>query len=105
VNSRVDELLGPLGPFVICPHAPGAGCTCRKPAPGLVLRAAALLGVAPQHCAVVGDIGADVEAAAAAGARGVLVPTAATLPAEVEAAPEVASDLGAAVDLLLGSRA
>jgi histidinol-phosphate phosphatase family protein len=105
VNSRVDELLGPLGPFVICPHAPGAGCTCRKPAPGLVLRAAALLGVAPQHCAVVGDIGADVEAAAAAGARGVLVPTAATLPAEVASAPEVAPDLGAAVDLLLGSRA
>ncbi len=105
VNSRVDELLGPLGPFVICPHAPSAGCPCRKPAPGLVLRAAALLGVAPQHCAVVGDIGADVEAAAAAGARGVLVPTAATLPAEIETAPEVASDLGAAVDLLLGSRA
>jgi histidinol-phosphate phosphatase family protein len=105
VNARVDELLGPLGPFVICPHAPEAACDCRKPAPGLVLRAAARLGVAPRDCAVVGDIGADVEAAAAAGARGVLVPNAATLPGEIARAPEVARDLPAAVDLLLGGRA
>jgi histidinol-phosphate phosphatase family protein len=104
VNQRVDELLGPVGPFVICPHAPAAGCGCRKPAPGLVLRAAARLGVAPRHCAVVGDIGADVEAAVAAGARGVLVPTPVTLPAEIERATEVARDLGAAVDLLLEAR-
>jgi phosphoglycolate phosphatase-like HAD superfamily hydrolase len=50
---------------------------------------------------VVGDIGADVEAARAAGARGVLVPTPRTRPEEVAAAPEVAPDLAAAVDLLL----
>ena len=41
---------------------------------------------------MVGDIGADVEAAAAAG-PGVLVPTAVTRPAEIEAAPGVAGDL------------
>ena len=103
VNRRVDDLLGPLGPFGVCPHAPADGCGCRKPAPGLVLEAAAALGVAPERCAVVGDIGADVEAARAAGARGVLVPTPATRREEVDAAPEVARDLGAAVDLLLGS--
>jgi D-glycero-D-manno-heptose 1,7-bisphosphate phosphatase len=50
----------------------------------------------------VGDIGADVEAARAAGARGVLVPTPRTRPEEVEAAPERAGDLAEAVDLLLG---
>jgi len=70
-----------------------------------VLRAAAELGVDPGSCAVVGDIGADVGAAAAAGARGVLVPTPRTRPEEVRAAREVAGDLGRAVDLLLGSRA
>jgi histidinol-phosphate phosphatase family protein len=102
VNRRVEELLGPLGPWVICPHAPEDGCDCRKPAPGLVLRAAQLLGVAPERCAVVGDIGADVQAARAAGARAVLVPTAVTRPEEVAAAPERAADLGGAVDLLLG---
>jgi len=102
VNARIERLLGPVGPWLVCPHAPGDGCACRKPSAGLVLQAAAELGVDPARCAVVGDIGADVEAARAAGARPVLVPTAQTLPEEVAAAPEVAADLGAAVDLLLG---
>jgi histidinol-phosphate phosphatase family protein len=101
VNARVEELLGPLGPWAVCPHGPEEGCGCRKPAPGLVLEAAARLGVDPRHCAVVGDIGADVEAARAAGARGVLVPTGRTLPDEIEGAPEVAPDLPSAVELLL----
>ena len=104
VNRRVEELLGPLGPWAVCPHGPDDGCACRKPAPGLVLRAAAELGVEPERCAVVGDIGADVEAARAVGARGVLVPTSQTLPEEVDRAPEVAPDLRAAVDLLIGGR-
>jgi histidinol-phosphate phosphatase family protein len=102
VNRRVEELLGPLGPLLVCPHGPDAGCLCRKPAPGLVLDAAKALGVPPERCALVGDIGADIEAAAAAGARGVLVPSPATRREEIEAAPEVAPTLGAAVDLLLG---
>jgi histidinol-phosphate phosphatase family protein len=102
VNRRVEELLGPLGPVLVCPHAPEAGCECRKPAPGLVLRATELLGVPPERSAVIGDIGADVEAARAAGARAVLVPTARTRPEEVALAPAVAADLEEAVDLLLG---
>jgi histidinol-phosphate phosphatase family protein len=103
VNRRVEELLGPLGPWLVCPHAPEAGCDCRKPRPGLVHRAAAALGVDPRGCVLIGDIGSDVEAARAAGARGVLVPTAVTRPGEVAAAAEVAPSLGAAVDRLLGA--
>ncbi|HEV2773200.1 MAG TPA: HAD-IIIA family hydrolase [Thermoleophilaceae bacterium] len=102
VNRRVEELLGPLGPWAVCPHGPEEGCGCRKPAPGLVLEAAARLGVAPERCAVIGDIGADVDAARAAGARGVLVPTLRTRSEEVAAAREVAPDLEAAVELLIG---
>jgi histidinol-phosphate phosphatase family protein len=102
VNRRVEELLGPLGPWLVCPHGPDDGCRCRKPAPGLVEAAARALGVAPGDCVVIGDIGADVQAARAAGARSVLVPTAATRAEEVAGAPAVAPDLGAAVDLLLG---
>jgi len=105
VNSRIEALLGPIGPWLVCPHGPADGCACRKPAPGLVLRAAQLLGVAPERCAVLGDIGADVEAARAAGARGVLVPTPRTRGEEVRAAPEVARDLTGAVELLLGEAA
>jgi beta-phosphoglucomutase-like phosphatase (HAD superfamily) len=62
-----------------------------------VLAAAEALGVPPERCVVIGDIGADVEAALAAGARPILVPTAVTRPEEVSAAPEVAPDLPAAV--------
>lgn len=103
VNQRVEELLGPFDAVLVCPHGPDDGCGCRKPAPGLVEEAAAELGVTPGACAVLGDIGADVVAALAAGSRPVLVPTPVTRREEVSAAPEVAPTLGAAVDLLLGT--
>jgi histidinol-phosphate phosphatase family protein len=102
VNRRVEDLVGPIATWTVCPHGPDHGCGCRKPRPGLVLEAAARLGVPADRCAVVGDIGADVEAARAAGARGILVPTPGTRPEEVAAAPEVAPSLDAAVTLLLG---
>ncbi|GAA3426254.1 hypothetical protein GCM10018953_34370 [Streptosporangium nondiastaticum] len=101
VNRRVEELLGPFAVWAVCPHGEDDRCACRKPAPGLVLHAAAVLGVDARDCVVVGDIGRDVEAARAAGARGILVPTPVTLPEEVAAAPEVAADLAVAVDLVL----
>jgi histidinol-phosphate phosphatase family protein len=102
VNRRVEELLGPLGPWMVCPHGPWEGCGCRKPAPGLIEAAAGALGVEVADCVVIGDVGADVEAARAAGARGVLVPTPVTRAEEVAAAPEVAPDLVSAVELVLG---
>jgi histidinol-phosphate phosphatase family protein len=97
VNRRLEELLGAMDTWAVCPHGPMDACECRKPAPGLVLRAAAELGVPPEQCLVVGDIGSDVEAARAAGARAILVPTLRTRPEEVAAAPEVAKDLVDAV--------
>jgi D-glycero-D-manno-heptose 1,7-bisphosphate phosphatase len=36
VNRRVEELLGPLGPWCWCPHDELDRCGCRKPAAGLV---------------------------------------------------------------------
>ena len=53
------------------------------------------------QAAVIGDIGADVAAALAAGARPVLVPTRHTRTEEIDAAPLVAPDLATAVDILL----
>jgi histidinol-phosphate phosphatase family protein len=93
VNDRVEELLGPIGPRMVCVHAVGAGCGCRKPEPGLVLEAAAALGVEPERCVLIGDTGADVEAAIEAGARAILVPNAVTRPAEILRAPQVAGSL------------
>lgn len=105
VNARLVELVGPLDPVLYCPHGPDDGCACRKPRPGMVLEALRRLDLPADRCAVVGDIGADVDAARAAGARGILVPTSVTRRAEVAAAPEIARDLDGAVDLLLAERA
>jgi D-glycero-D-manno-heptose 1,7-bisphosphate phosphatase len=104
VNERLAELIGPLGPIFYCPHSADEGCRCRKPRPGLVLAAAAALGVDPRDCVVIGDIGADLAAAAAAGARGILVPTEMTQDEEIAAArrdASVAPDLLSAVELVL----
>lgn len=98
VHARVDELLGPFAAIEHCPHGEEAGCACRKPRPGLVVAAAARMGVDPRACLVVGDTAADVGAADAAGALGVLVPNRRTRAEEVRAAPRVAQDLGEAVD-------
>jgi D-glycero-D-manno-heptose 1,7-bisphosphate phosphatase len=101
VNARVDAVFGGFDAWCVCPHGPDDGCTCRKPRPGLVLGAAARLGVAPAELVVIGDIGADMGAAVAAGARGILVPTPVTRTEEIAAAPEVAPDLPAAVEAAL----
>ncbi|MCG0288242.1 HAD-IIIA family hydrolase [Streptomyces sp. PSAA01] len=102
VRRRVEELLGPLDVWAVCPHGPDDGCGCRKPAPGLVHAACAALDVDPHAAVVLGDIGADVDAAEAAGATGVLVPTPVTRPEETAAAEHTAPDLLTAVRALLG---
>ncbi|WP_442929870.1 HAD-IIIA family hydrolase [Micromonospora sp. WMMC241] len=101
VNARVEELLGPFDDWQICPHAESDRCACRKPAPGMVHAAARALGTTASRCVLIGDIGADMAAAAAAGAAAVMVPTPATRDAEVAAAPTVAADLPDAVETVL----
>jgi HAD superfamily hydrolase (TIGR01662 family) len=103
VNRRVDDLLGPFGAWAVCPHDAAVGCACRKPAPYLVQKAAAELGVDPADCVVIGDIGSDAAAAYAAGARAVLVPTPVTRPAETAGVP-TAGGLAEAVAALLDGR-
>jgi HAD superfamily hydrolase (TIGR01662 family) len=101
-NARVDELVGPFEVWCVCPHDAGDDCACRKPRPGMVLEAAERLGLPPESLVVIGDIGADVGAAVAAGAQSVLVPTPRTRAEEVDAAPTVADSLEEAVALVLG---
>jgi histidinol-phosphate phosphatase family protein len=105
VNARVDDLFGGFDTWQVCPHGPDDGCVCRKPAPGMVLWAADALGVDPARTVVIGDIGADVGAAHAAGATAVLVPTPTTRSEEVDAAEAIADDLGSAVRIALAGDA
>lgn len=55
-----------------CPHAPTAECTCRKPAPGMLLEAARDLNIDLARSVMVGDKESDIEAARRAGCAAVL---------------------------------
>jgi len=58
-----------------CPHRPDEGCDCRKPAPGLILKAAKELGINIGGSWMIGDKEIDLEAARRAGCHGIRVPT------------------------------
>lgn len=79
VNRRTIAALGEFGAVVdgiyVCPHGPNDGCDCRKPAPGLVSRAAAELGFDPAEAIVVGDKMSDLALGRTIGARVVLTRT------------------------------
>ena len=98
-GGRIDRI-------VVCPHGPGDGCNCRKPAPGLLLRLARHYGTSLDGVPAVGDSLRDLEAAAAAGATPLLVLTgngrkaAANLPTSLRSTP-VFDNLAAAADELL----
>lgn len=69
-----------LEAFYHCPHLPvqelrryEEACTCRKPEPGLLFRAADELGLDLERCWLIGDILDDVEAGLRAGCRTVLL--------------------------------
>ena len=59
----------------MCPHGPDDGCDCRKPLPGLLLRAAEELDIDLSRSVMIGDALSDVMAGQAAGARAVLLRT------------------------------
>jgi len=82
VEARLRELLAPvpLAGFYHCPHHPSGvvaeyatECDCRKPAPGMLLRAATELHLDLARSWMVGDILNDVEAGRRAGCRAALV--------------------------------
>jgi D-glycero-D-manno-heptose 1,7-bisphosphate phosphatase len=79
VNDRMFELLrregASLDGIYVCPHTPEGGCECRKPAPGLLRRAAREIGANLSRSIVVGDQRCDIELGASVGATTVLVRT------------------------------
>ena len=56
-----------------CPHAPTEGCMCRKPMPGLILKAIARHDIERRDSILIGDKVTDMQAAHAAGVQGYLV--------------------------------
>ncbi len=90
-----------------CPHRPEAGCPCRKPEPGMLVRARDELGAELRASWMIGDGELDLELARRAGLRGAvhLVPGAAPRAPELHGEAGAAPDLATAVRLLLESDA
>lgn len=113
VMTRLDVLLEaagvPFDAFHYCPHAPGEGCRCRKPALGMRDDAAVRLTWDSELSWMVGDKEADVAFGRAAGLGSVLVRTGHGRTEEpavqsswaADPRVRVADDLPAAVDLIL----
>lgn len=75
LQSELGRMGSPVDAIYYCPHLPGAGCTCRKPEPGLILEAARELRIDVSSSWMIGDREIDLEAAKRAGCRGVRVTT------------------------------
>lgn len=101
-GGRVDRI-------VVCPHGPDDDCRCRKPRTGLLERLASYYRVSLDGVPVVGDSLRDLQAAAAVGARPILVRTGNGRRTESALTSDlgkvdVFDDLAAAVDALLRYR-
>ncbi len=111
IHQRVVAAISAAGGRVdasyLCPHRPDEGCACRKPAPGLLLQAAADLGLDLARSYMVGDAVSDLQAGLAAGGRPILVRTgrgarhAVKLAERGLAGCPVVADLAAAVEFIL----
>ncbi len=87
IHRHLEQLLREAGApgidgWFVCPHHPDAtleayrvACDCRKPAPGLLLRAARELALDLERSFLVGDRPTDIAAGRRAGCRTVLVQT------------------------------
>ncbi len=75
MQRAVHRAGGRIDAIFFCPHANDADCACRKPRPGMLLEIGRRMNAPLEGVPVVGDALRDLQAAAAAGARPVLVLT------------------------------
>ena len=109
LRSSIEDASIKLTAILHCPHHPTEGepplrmeCDCRKPAPGLLLRAADEHGLDLAHSWIVGDAARDMEAGRRAGVRPLLVETGKGALERSAFAPDmVVADLAAAADRIL----
>ena len=73
MHRAVQEMGGRIDAIYYCPHSADAGCNCRKPKPGMYERIAGCFNADLSNVPALGDSLRDLEAAAAAGARPILV--------------------------------
>ena len=112
IHARLQETLAAGGAHLdgiyTCLHGPADGCACRKPRPTLMEQAARDLDLDLSRSYLVGDRYSDIQTAANAGAKGILVLTGYgrgeyeyVRPTQPVQPVHVASDLEAAVEWIL----
>jgi heptosyltransferase-2 len=74
VNSLFTDKHG-FDDFLYCPHHPDEHCPCRKPEPGMLLKARTRHKIDFKKSFVIGDKDSDMLLARAVGAKGILVQT------------------------------
>jgi histidinol-phosphate phosphatase family protein len=112
VRTHFEDLLRAEGARIdasyFCPHHPSLGgtCSCRKPATGMFEDAIRDFKLDPQRSAYIGDRWRDVVAAKTLGGRGIMIESAMTTDEDRRLAREdgieTASNIGEAVEMLLG---
>lgn len=71
--AAIREVGGEIEKVYFCPHAKDEGCACRKPRPGLLLRARDELGLDMHDAVFIGDSITDIRAGLATGIHAILV--------------------------------
>ncbi len=108
LEKQLATVGGHLDGIFYCPHAPDAGCDCRKPKPGLLRQIGRKFSTELSRVPVIGDSLRDLQSAQAVGAMPILVRTGKGERSLVQLTEEpglvnvpVFADLAAAVDALL----
>ena len=65
-NTSIDD-------FYFCPHRPDEKCKCRKPNPGMILKAVQEHNIDMNQSFMIGDSLTDIQAAQKAGCEGILL--------------------------------
>ena len=73
--AEIEKTGGTIDAVYYCPHHPDAGCECRKPKPGMLIRAAREHNIELSKAYFIGDVPTDIEAGQRAGATTFLVLT------------------------------
>jgi histidinol-phosphate phosphatase family protein len=118
IHNRLQSLIGEFGASIdriyYCPHHPDQlipggrqdlkiVCDCRKPEPGLILRATKDMNINLKMSWMVGDMASDIEVAKRAGIRSILLTKQDVLDKQISLRPDAKClDLNGAVDLILG---
>lgn len=73
--TKIEDHGGRIARIYYCPHRPDEHCSCRKPQPGMLLRATQELGIDLEESYLIGDSIGDIQAAQAVNAKAYMVLT------------------------------